>query len=66
MKLDKNNIKLLPRNVDNNDKLDKKNIAVLSVNFSTELRGLTLEEIRLMDYKAVKNNLVPDELRVVV
>jgi len=56
----------MPKNVDNNDKLDKKNIAVLAVNFCNEFRGRTLEEIRLMDYNAIKMNMVPEDCRIVV
>ena len=61
--MDKANLKSLPKNVDNNERLDKKNIAVLSVNFMNEFRGKTLEEIRIMDYKTIKMNLVPDECK---
>jgi len=56
----------LPKNYDNNDKLDKKNIAVLSVNYCNDFRGKTLEEIRLLDYKAIKSGVIPDDMRVIV
>jgi hypothetical protein len=64
--LDKNNIKSLPKNIDNNTPIDKKNISTLSVNFTNEFRGRTLEEIRLIDYQMIKTNLVPDECKSTV
>ena len=64
--MDKNNIKSLPKNIDNNTPIDKKNISTLSVNFTNEFRGRTLEEIRLIDSQMIKTNLVPDECKTTV